>query len=64
MPTDIIIPNLGESVTTGVVASWLKNDGEYVERDETVMDLETDKITMAIPAPCSARPKAHRSASW
>lgn len=53
MATDIVIPNVGESVTTGVIASWLKEDGEYVERDETVLELETDKITMEIAAPAS-----------
>jgi 2-oxoglutarate dehydrogenase E2 component (dihydrolipoamide succinyltransferase) len=53
MPIDIVIPSLGESITTGVVASWLKNDGDFVDRDESVLDLETDKITMPIPAPAS-----------
>lgn len=53
MTTDIVIPNVGESVTSGVIASWLKNDGDYVQRDETVLELETDKITMEVPAPAS-----------
>ncbi|TVQ30891.1 MAG: 2-oxoglutarate dehydrogenase complex dihydrolipoyllysine-residue succinyltransferase [Phycisphaeraceae bacterium] len=51
MPTDIVIPSLGESVTEGVIASWLKNEGDSVDRDEPVLELETDKITMEIPAP-------------
>ncbi|MBX3358770.1 MAG: 2-oxoglutarate dehydrogenase complex dihydrolipoyllysine-residue succinyltransferase [Phycisphaeraceae bacterium] len=51
MPTNIIIPEMGESVRTGVVASWLKKPGEYVNRDDPVMELETDKITMEVRAP-------------
>ena len=53
MPTNIVIPEMGESVTQGVIASWRKKPGEYVKRDETVLELETDKITAEIPAPAS-----------
>ncbi len=60
MPIDIVIPNVGESVTEGVIASWLKGDGEWVEQDEPVLELETDKITMEVPAPAAGivHPKA------
>ncbi|TVS06526.1 MAG: 2-oxoglutarate dehydrogenase complex dihydrolipoyllysine-residue succinyltransferase [Phycisphaerales bacterium] len=61
MATDIVIPNVGESVTEGVIAAWLKNDGDYVEQDDTLIELETDKITMEVPAPASGVLK--RSAS-
>ncbi len=53
MPTDIVIPTVGESVTEGVIAAWLKQDGEWVDQDETVLELETDKITVELPAPAS-----------
>jgi 2-oxoglutarate dehydrogenase E2 component (dihydrolipoamide succinyltransferase) len=53
MATDIVIPSVGESVTSGVISTWRKADGDYVERDETVLELETDKITMEITAPAS-----------
>src|SRR5690554_5160362 len=53
MPTPIVIPNVGESVTSGVIAAWRKKDGEYVERDDVVLDLETDKITMEVRAAVS-----------
>ena len=59
MATDIVVPNIGESVTEGVVASWLKKPGDWVERDETVLELETDKITMEIPAPAAGVLGAH-----
>ncbi|MBX3402093.1 MAG: 2-oxoglutarate dehydrogenase complex dihydrolipoyllysine-residue succinyltransferase [Phycisphaeraceae bacterium] len=53
MPTNIVIPEMGESVTQGVIAAWRKKPGEFVRRDETVLELETDKITAEIPAPAS-----------
>ncbi|USN98222.1 MAG: 2-oxoglutarate dehydrogenase complex dihydrolipoyllysine-residue succinyltransferase [Phycisphaeraceae bacterium] len=53
MAQDIVIPTVGESITEGVIGAWTKADGEWVERDETVIELETDKITMEIPAPAS-----------
>jgi len=53
MATKIVIPEVGESVTSGVIAAWAVPDGGYVERDETVLELETDKITMEVPAPAS-----------
>lgn len=53
MATEIKIPTVGESVTSGVIASWNVAEGDYVERDATVLEIETDKITMEIPAPVS-----------
>lgn len=53
MPVDIVIPASGESVTSGVIARWTKQDGEYAKQDETVLELETDKVTMEIPSPAS-----------
>ncbi len=53
MTTQIVIPNVGESVTSGIIAAWTVEDGAYVERDETVLELETDKVTMEVPAPAS-----------
>ncbi len=53
MPVDIVIPNVGESVTSGVISVWRKKDGERVERDDVVLDLETDKITMEVRAPAA-----------
>ena len=53
MTTKIEIPNVGESVTSGVISAWSVAEGEYVERDQTVLELETDKVTMEVPAPAS-----------
>jgi 2-oxoglutarate dehydrogenase E2 component (dihydrolipoamide succinyltransferase) len=57
MLVDIIIPEMGESVRTGVVSRWLKGDGDFVQRDQPVMELETDKITTEIVAPAAGRLK-------
>src|SRR5215203_346033 len=51
MVAQILVPTLGESVTEATVARWLKQPGERVERDEPVVELETDKVTLEVPAP-------------
>ena len=55
MAQEIVIPTVGESVTEGVIAAWTKADGEWVERDETVLELETDKVTMELPSPAAGK---------
>src|SRR5581483_11782086 len=52
---ELRIPQLGESVTEGTIARWLKADGDLVKADEPVLELETDKATMEIPAGASGR---------
>jgi 2-oxoglutarate dehydrogenase E2 component (dihydrolipoamide succinyltransferase) len=61
MSTEIVIPNVGESVTSGVISAWSVEDGAYVERDDTVLELETDKVTMEVPAPISGIVKHNAS---
>src|SRR5438067_8821113 len=51
--TEIRVPTLGESVTEATVARWLKQQGEAVARDEPVVELETDKVTLEVPAPAA-----------
>src|SRR5215510_4836951 len=53
MPTEIRVPGLGESITEATVSKWLKQSGEPVAVDEPVAELETDKVTLEIPAPAS-----------
>lgn len=48
---DLVVPPLGESITEAVIGRWLKQVGESVAEDEPVLDLETDKITVQLPAP-------------
>jgi len=51
MATEIKVPALGESVSEATIASWLKNVGDMVEADEALVELETDKVTLEVPAP-------------
>jgi len=51
MSDKIIVPTLGESVTEATVSKWLKNQGEKVSADEPVVELETDKVNVEVPAP-------------
>src|SRR3989454_1469008 len=51
MAVDITIPALGESLTEATILRWLKAAGEAVERDEVVVEIETDKATMELVAP-------------
>src|SRR6185437_5733429 len=53
MATEIKVPNLGESITEATVAKWLKQPGEPVAADEPVAELETDKVTLEVPAPAA-----------
>ncbi|MBI1272872.1 MAG: 2-oxoglutarate dehydrogenase complex dihydrolipoyllysine-residue succinyltransferase [Alphaproteobacteria bacterium] len=50
MPTEIIVPTMGESVTEATVAKWLKNVGDAVKIDEPLVELETDKVTLEVNA--------------
>jgi len=50
MAIDILVPQMGESVTEGVIAQWLKNEGDTVSADEPLVEIETDKITVEVPA--------------
>ncbi len=49
--TDILVPTLGESVSSATVARWLKKAGEAVAADEPLVELETDKVTVEVNAP-------------
>lgn len=53
MPINVVIPALGESISEVVINSWLKPDGAYVKRDEDIVELETDKTNMPLPAPAA-----------
>ena len=53
MTAEITVPTLGESVSEATVAKWLKQPGEAVARDEPVVELETDKVTLEVPAPAA-----------
>ena len=51
MNEKILVPVLGESITEATVAKWLKNEGDSVEADEPIVELETDKVNLEVPSP-------------
>ena len=53
MPTEIIMPQMGESIAEGTVTKWLKKVGDTVQRDEPLFEISTDKVDAEIPAPAS-----------
>jgi 2-oxoglutarate dehydrogenase E2 component (dihydrolipoamide succinyltransferase) len=53
MKTQVSIPEIGESVTGGIIAAWLKGEGDEVHEGEDLFELETDKATLAVPSPAS-----------
>ena len=53
MSEKILVPVLGESITEATVSKWLKNQGEKVEADEPIVELETDKVNLEVPSPVS-----------
>ena len=50
---DVLVPILGESVVEATVSKWIKKQGEFVEVDEPIVELETDKVTLEVPASIS-----------
>ena len=53
MPTDIIMPQMGESIVEGTITKWLKKPGDKVQRDEPLFEISTDKVDAEIPAPAT-----------
>ena len=53
MSEKILVPALGESITEATVSKWLKNEGEVVNADEAIVEIETDKVNLEVPSPIS-----------
>lgn len=51
MPTDVIMPQMGESIVEGTITKWLKKPGDRVEKDEPLFEISTDKVDAEIPSP-------------
>ncbi len=51
MPTDVIMPQMGESIFEGTITKWLKKVGDAVEKDEPLFEISTDKVDAEIPSP-------------
>src|SRR3954468_23068380 len=51
----IRMPQMGESVSEGTVLTWLKQEGDWVEKDETLVEVSTDKVDAEVPSPASGK---------
>ena len=55
MPTNVVMPQMGESIAEGTIVRWIKKVGEDVDRDEPLFEISTDKVDAEIPSPVSGR---------
>jgi len=53
MPTDVIMPQMGESIFEGTITKWLKRPGDTVQKDEPLLEISTDKVDAEIPSPAA-----------
>lgn len=53
MSTDVVMPQMGESIAEGTITTWFKKVGDYVEKDEPLFEISTDKVDAEIPSPAS-----------
>src|SRR6266850_6447532 len=53
MATEVVMPQMGESIAEGTITKWLKKVGERVERDEPLFEISTDKVDAEIPSPAA-----------
>ena len=60
MPTDVTVPEMGESINEAVILRWIKSDGDQVAADEPICELETDKATFDLPAPAAGTLKTSK----
>ena len=55
MATPVTMPQLGESVTEGTIARWLKAEGDEIEKDEPLCEVDTDKVSAELPSPFAGK---------
>src|ERR1700758_3618538 len=53
MATEVVMPQMGESITEGTITKWLKKPGDSVQRDEPLFEISTDKVDAEIPSPAA-----------
>src|ERR1700737_1433849 len=53
MSTDVVMPQMGESIAEGTIVRWIKKVGEKVDRDEPLFEISTDKVDAEIPSPAA-----------
>src|SRR6266571_5933721 len=53
MATEVVMPQMGESIAEGTITKWLKSVGDHVDRDEPLFEISTDKVDAEIPSPAA-----------
>ncbi len=53
MSTEVVMPQMGESITEGTIVKWHKKPGERIDRDEPLFEITTDKVDTEVPAPAA-----------
>ena len=53
MSVEVVMPQMGESITEGTISKWLKQVGDKIERDEPLLEISTDKVDAEIPSPAA-----------
>src|SRR5229473_4239339 len=53
MATEVVMPQMGESIAEGTITKWMKNVGDHVDRDEPLFEISTDKVDAEIPSPAA-----------
>ena len=61
MSTNVVMPQMGESIAEGTIVRWIKKVGDAVDRDEPLFEISTDKVDAEIPAPAAGVLTASRS---
>ena len=60
MAVELVVPSVGESITEVEIGDWLKKQGEPVNQDEPVVVIETEKVTVELPAPATGSHSSHK----
>ena len=55
MIVDVLMPKMGESITEGTIVEWKKNVGDMIAKDETLLEISTDKVDSEIPCPTEGK---------
>jgi len=53
MATDVVMPQMGESITEGTIVRWMKKVGDRIDRDEPLLEITTDKVDAEVPSPAA-----------
>jgi 2-oxoglutarate dehydrogenase E2 component (dihydrolipoamide succinyltransferase) len=53
MSVEVVMPQMGESITEGTVSKWLKSVGDKIEKDEPILEISTDKVDAEVPSPAA-----------